>query len=163
MRNPLPFTITRAAHTDDAVSALERVSREVRLCDEMCVKLFGVSGAQLRLLCRLVQEDGQTVNELGVSLSSNQSSVSQLLVVLSGKNLVLKQPMKGDNRVVKVTITASGRSKARRAQNIGRPLMVAALAEMSTDEVSGLSNGLEDLARRMESQRKRISTNGDLQ
>ncbi len=156
MSKSFDVAIPRTALLDEAISALESMLREMRLCDEVSLELFGVTAAQLRLLCELVARDEQSVTTLSAALSAHQSTVSELVGILAKKKLILKQRVEEDDRAVRVRISAKGRKIALRAQDIGRPLLMLALAEMPDKTVAGLTSATRRLAHGMESVRDRL-------
>ncbi len=162
MRKPPDLPVTTTTLLDEAVSALELMLREIRLCDELSLELFGVTAAQLRLLCELVARDGQSVTALSAALSAHQSTVSELLTSLATKKLIVKQPNADDERAVRIRITAKGRKIALRAHYMGRPLFMAALAVMPTKTVAGLTATMRRVAHGMELQRESWIAKPDL-
>ncbi|MEJ7758724.1 MAG: MarR family transcriptional regulator [Gemmatimonadaceae bacterium] len=141
----------------EAIVALEAMLREMRLCDEISVKLFGVTAAQLRLLCELAVTDEQSVTMLSAALNSNQSTVSELLTALTRKGLTLKRPVATDDRAVAVKLSGRGRKIALKAQGVGRPLLMGALSEMPVSGVATLVASVRRLTNEMEAQRDRLA------
>ena len=136
---------------------LAQVISEVRLCDEWSETLFGMTAAQLRLLCEIVLDRGQSVNELSTKLSTHQSSTSQQLARLRDAGLVLVRDGKEDSRVVRVAPTAKGRRMALQTNLMGRPLLSASLSLLSPSHLSRLGECLQTLADGMEAERVLIS------
>lgn len=139
---------------EESATAVAWIIREIRLCDELAEELFGVTSAQLRLLCVLTEHEGPSINGLGGFLGAHQSSVSALVNALVKKGLVVKTQAPSDGRTVRITITLKGRAVARRVSNVGRPLLSAALAKMSPPQRMRLGNVLAELASLMEAERR---------
>jgi DNA-binding MarR family transcriptional regulator len=155
-RKSLPFAVSRDPAIEKAVAALTEAMSQVRLCDELSQKLFGVTAAQLRLLCALVDNGRQTVNELADSMAVHQSSASALIVTLARRGLVIKAGTISDGRTAEVSITAKGRQVADRSKTAGRPLLNAALAEMPHATVTQLARSLSRLAKEMKSKKAEV-------
>ncbi len=128
---PLP---SRTPSLDQAIAAVAAFLEEVRLCDDLSLKLVGVSAAQLAILCALADHGDQSINDLAGVTRSHQSSVSNVVRQLVSKRLVSKTPNPKDNRQKVVRLTAKGRSITE-SWDIGRPLLMAALAEFPEGSV----------------------------
>src|SRR5688500_20205553 len=99
---PLP---TRTPSLDQAIAAVAAFLEEVRLCDDIALKLVGVTAAQLAILCALADHGDQSINELAGVSRSHQSSVSTVVWPLVSKRLGSQTPNPQDNRQKVVRLT----------------------------------------------------------
>jgi len=140
--------VRRTASLDQAIAAVASFLEEVRLCDDLSVKLFGVTAAQLTVLCALADKDKQSINELATVVRSHQSSVSHIVRQLVSKRLVSKAANPNDARQKLVRLTSKGRAIAKK-WDAGRPLLVGALAKFPPESVTALTKLLDRVSEEM--------------
>ena len=138
----------RTALLEQAIAAVAAFLEEVRLCDDLSMELFGVTAAQLTILCALADEDEQSINDLAERSRSHQSSVSNVVRQLASKRLVSKTSNPVDRRQKVVRLTAKGRSIAK-SWYTGRPLLMTALAQFPAESVKHFADLLDRLSAQM--------------
>jgi len=135
---------------------IRRLVRSLRLSSQRAQKEEGISGAQLFVLQKLAESDGQSVSELAVRTATDQSSVSVVVARLVRRRLVARRSDPRDRRRRRLTLTATGRALARRApaaaqqdlvdaiESLPRPQQ-AVLAELLGRVVGGMGGASADL------------------
>jgi DNA-binding MarR family transcriptional regulator len=104
---------------------------------------LGVSWARVRALRRLAAEP-LTMRALATELAADPPYVTLIVDDLEELGLVERRPHPGDRRAKLVSLTASGRNAAARAeQMLDEP--PAALSELAPDELDALLRVLERL------------------
>jgi DNA-binding MarR family transcriptional regulator len=110
----------------------------------------GVTSAQLWLMWELTNKPGMTVSELAKAMSIHQSTVSNLLVKLTKKQLVKRDRIHQDQRVVTVTLTDEGQALIQKAPSPQKGILQHALFQVSEDSLQSLAGGLDQLIKAME-------------
>lgn len=105
----------------------------------------GVSGAQLWAMSELDGQPGLKVSELARALSIHLSTASNMLDKLEGKAFIRRERTSGDQRVVKVFLTAEGRRCLKRAPRPVQGVLPDALARMPRAAVHRLERDLSVL------------------
>ena len=90
----------------------------------------GVSGAQLWLLAELAEQPGARVKDLAAAMALHQSTVSNLLEVLTRRKLLVRKRDEDDQRVVRVYLTAAGQRLVRTAPGPARGVLPDALESL---------------------------------
>jgi DNA-binding MarR family transcriptional regulator len=90
----------------------------------------GVSGAQLWLLAELAEQPGARVKDLAAAMALHQSTVSNLLEVLTRRKLLVRKRDEDDQRVVRVYLTAAGERLVRTAPGPARGVLPDALESL---------------------------------
>lgn len=108
-------------------------------------KQCGVSGAQLWMLQELRDAPGMRVGELAARMAIHQTTASNLLEALVKSGHVLKSRDESDQRVVNLSLTASGARLLRKAPQPARGLLPEALARVSSADRAKLNAGLQAL------------------
>jgi DNA-binding MarR family transcriptional regulator len=106
-------------------------------------KQCGVSGAQLWILQELRDAPGMKVGELAGRLAIHQTTTSNLLDALEKRGYVAKARDEVDQRVVRLSLTASGAKVLRKAPQPARGLLAEALARVDAPHRAQLDAGLQ--------------------
>lgn len=106
-------------------------------------KQCGVSGAQLWILQELHDKPGMKVGELAERLAIHQTTTSNLLDALEKRGYVSKARDDVDQRVVRLSLTASGGKVLRKAPQPARGLLAEALDRVDAGHRAQLDAGLQ--------------------
>ncbi len=109
----------------------------------------GVSGAQVWALAELGRRPGIRVTELARSMAVHQSTASNLVDRLQRAGLVQRARSEEDQRVVHLTLTASGRRVIAKAPRPLEGVLPDALNALAPAELRRLHALLDGLSRRM--------------
>jgi DNA-binding MarR family transcriptional regulator len=109
----------------------------------------GVSGAQIWALAELERRPGLRVSELARSMAVHQSTASNLVDRLQRAGLVRRARSAQDQRVVHLTLTASGRRLIARAPRPLEGVLPDALNTLTPAQLRALRSQLDGLARCM--------------
>jgi DNA-binding MarR family transcriptional regulator len=106
-----------------------------------------VSGSEARALIELVSARGIAQGELAGLLGLDKSTVSRLAAGLERKGWVRRGRDEGNQRYVRLYLTADGGAVAARVLDGWHSRQARILAALSDDERAGLSAGLRGLVR----------------
>ena len=120
----------RQADMVAVMDALRRVVRALRVSTRAAERRFGISGAQLFVLEKLVEAPAPSVDHLAARTLTDQSSVSMVLTRLEKRRLVVRRVSEEDARRVEIALTPAGRSLARRAPEPAQERLVAGLRRL---------------------------------
>ena len=138
--------------------ALRAYGEAVNLVEPLRVKFWhdrGLTIAQMGLLFVLYEDDRRSVGELAQALRTRPATVTGLVDRLERPGYVHRGDDKVDRRVVRVAITAKGRSVLEEIRSEGRAFMhrtfvvlgearVAALADLLTELVDAATAATRD-------------------
>lgn len=130
----------------DAVVALRRIVRSLRLADRQAELACGVSAAQLFVLETLGAAPHLSQAELAVRTLTDQSSVSTVVAKLVERGLVARTPSRTDRRRTELALTAAGRATLARAPGAPQAQVITAIRAMTARERAELVRALERLA-----------------
>ena len=105
------------------------------------------SGSEARALIELMSARGIAQGELASLLSLDKSTVSRLAAGLERKGWIRRGRDEGNQRYVRLYLTAQGGEIAGRVLQAWRSRQARILAALSDDERAGLSAGLAGLVR----------------
>jgi DNA-binding MarR family transcriptional regulator len=106
-----------------------------------------VSGSEARALIELVKARGIAQGELAGLLGLEKSTVSRLAAGLERKGWVRRGRDEGNQRYVRLYLTAEGGAVAARLWDAWQSRQARILAALTTEERAGLSAGLRGLVR----------------
>ena len=109
----------------------------------------GITNAQLFLLQQLQAEDELSINDLAARARTGQSAVSIIVGRLVRRGLVRRRRSAADGRRVSVSLTAAGRTLARRAPEPPTARLLSTLGELENRDLRALARGVNALARVM--------------
>jgi DNA-binding MarR family transcriptional regulator len=156
-RLPAPANSGRGARPASAQRALSvSVLEQFRIIFKSVKKHFqwveqqtGVSGAQLWALAVIERTPGLRVSELARSLAIHQSTASNLLDRLEGRRLLRREREKSDQRVVRLFLTAKGRSIVAAAPRPLEGVLPDALSRLPEAQLAALKEQLDGVLRLM--------------
>jgi DNA-binding MarR family transcriptional regulator len=106
-----------------------------------------LSGSEARALIELVKARGIAQGELAALLGLEKSTVSRLAAGLERKGWVRRGRDEGDQRYVRLYLTADGGAVAARLWGAWQSRQTRILAALTPEERAGLSAGLRGLVR----------------
>jgi DNA-binding MarR family transcriptional regulator len=109
--------------------------------------LPSLSGSEARALIELMSARGIAQGELAGLLGLDKSTVSRLAAGLERKGWIRRGRDEGNQRYVRLYLTASGGAVAERVLQAWRSRQARILSALSEDERAGLSAGLAGLVR----------------
>ena len=120
------------------VGALTRSARSVE-------RRTGVTTAQLFVLRQLAERDGLSLGEIAERTLTRQSTVSVVVARLERQGLLRRDRADDDRRRLQLSLTAAGRRLLARAPTPTTGRLLAALDELTDDQLRSLSTGLDAL------------------
>jgi DNA-binding MarR family transcriptional regulator len=133
----------------EALDAIRRIIRVLRLSSSETEREFGVSGAQLFVLQQLADGPLGSINELAARTLTHQSSVSVVVRRLVERGLVARRSSPADRRRRELHLTAAGRRLASRAPAPIQVRLIAGLRALQPRELRSLSQLLTQVVERM--------------
>lgn len=122
-----------------------QVFRAAKLHFRQVERVAGVSGAQLWLLAELIEHPGARVKDLAASMALHQSTVSNLLDILTRRKLLVRKRDGSDQRVVRVHLTAAGERLVRKAPGPARGVLPDALEALPAAQLRRLDRSVAAL------------------
>ncbi len=140
---------SRASDIRDALDALRRIVRALRLSATTAKRGVGVSAAQLFVLQLLAEKPGSSVNDLAELTNTDQSSVSVVVRRLTVAKLIARKVAPDDGRRVELRLTPRGRRLIAKRPEPKQRLLFAALDRLKPTELQALARGLGAVVREM--------------
>ena len=109
----------------------------------------GINGAQLWVLWEIGQAPGLRVTELAEAMAMHQSTVSNLIDKLTRAKLITRQRDRVDQRVVTLSLTATGKALLKRAPKPARGRLPEALFALPGAALASLDRLLEQVLDKM--------------
>lgn len=119
-----------------------------REVEEAC----GVSGSQLWILQEVANTPGVGVSEVAQRLSIHQSTCSQLVEKLVGREYLVKERSQEDQRRVGLFLTKAAKAALARAPGPAAGVLPEALAALPPDVLMSLDDSLAVLIARLQVQ-----------
>lgn len=113
-------------------------------------KQCGVNGAQLWIMQELATTPGLKVGEIAERLAIHQTTASNLLDALHKQAYLSKERDSLDQRVVRLTLSESGRALLEKAPKPAQGLLPGALMRMDEKAIAMLDKGLQGLLEGMD-------------
>lgn len=135
-----------AQHVLDSIRRIVQALRESARALEV---RHGVSGAQLLVLQKLLEEGDASITGLARRTLTHPSSVSVVVARLEEALLVRRQPSERDRRVVHVSLTARGKALASRAPDPVQLRLLEAVQSLPASKRRQLSLALDQVVREM--------------
>ncbi len=130
----------------DALVALRRIVRSLRLADREAENACGLSAAQLFVLQTLSESPHISQAELAARTLTDQSSVSTVVAKLVERGLASRAIAASDRRRTELALTAAGKSTLSRAPAVPQVAIIAAIRTMASAQRAELVRALEGLA-----------------
>jgi DNA-binding MarR family transcriptional regulator len=121
------------------------VVQAIRAHYTMVERSAGISGAQLAAINQIASTPGLTVSGLATRLGLHQSTVSNLVARLDTLGYVARKRVKGDLRVVELSLTQEGQKMLRVAPKPVAGVLNQALEDMPDDGLIALHRQLDAL------------------
>ena len=108
---------------------------------------LGLTYPQYLVMLVLWEQDGILVKDIGARLFLDSGTLTPLLKRLEGNGLVARNRDPGDERQVRISLTAAGRTLRERARDIPSAVLCASKSEVAAlarlrDELSAIRNDL---------------------
>lgn len=133
--------------------ALHAASRAMTGAYQPLLDELGITYPQYLVLLLLWEEDGSRVSQLGERLHLDSGTLTPLLKRLETHGLVERRRNTGDERVVEVFLTATGKRLKRRAMAV--PAVMLCRTGLSIAELEKLRGTLQNLTKKLHETRER--------
>lgn len=149
---PLPGRLSAPHALDDVL--LYRLSRLAAAAGSMVVRLcegrFGITRREWRILGLLAQHDGLLSSQLADRARLDRARTSKAITSLVAKQLLQRQPLAGDRRLVMLSITEAGRAVYDGLYPMVLAINRDLLASLGEGQVAQLDQTLDTLQQRAE-------------
>jgi DNA-binding MarR family transcriptional regulator len=108
---------------------------------------LGLTHPQYLVMLALWERDDRSISDLGATLQLEPATLTPLLKRLQGAGFVDRARSSADERVVVVSLTASGRELRERAVDV--PAQAAARTGLTIAELEALRDALDDVVGRV--------------
>jgi len=146
-------TSSRERNVAEAVDALRRILRSLRLAARLTESNAGLSAAQLYVLSAVATNGGgseaSSLNDLASRTMTDRSSVAAVVDRLADRGLVRRGFARDDRRRAAVTITSAGRRALETAPKAPTQLLVAGLEALPSTRLKEAARGLTALTEAM--------------
>ena len=115
---------------------LNKSAGEMKYALETALSPHGLTIAQWSVLTRLLQEDGQTISDIGTSLYFDRPTMSGIIRRLIDKQLLTKQKDSHDQRISRVFLTDSAKQLLSALPPLAKGVNDKALRSFSADETA---------------------------
>jgi len=109
----------------------------------------GVTSAQLWAMWELSEKPGLKVTELAKAMSIHHSTASNMLDKLAKKDLIIRERISLDQRVVTVTLTEAGTQLINLAPSPPQGILQHSLFQLPENVLKSLAEDLDVLVKRM--------------
>lgn len=130
----------------EALVALRRIVRFLRIADRKAEVACGLSAAQLFVLETLADSPHISQAELAARTLTDQSSVSTVVAKLVTRELVSRTVAKDDRRRTELALTGAGKETLARAPKAPQAALIASIRAMPAARRTALVHALENLA-----------------
>jgi DNA-binding MarR family transcriptional regulator len=142
-------TDRRRRDVTNALHALRRVVRALRLAAARTEEATGLSPAQLFVLQAVHAEPGSSLSEIAGRTMTDRTSVAAVVARLAERGLVERRRAETDRRRVEIVPTPRARTTLGRAPHAPTHALLEAIKTLSDRDLHHLSLGLTRLVRSM--------------
>lgn len=128
--------------------ALRSYVRSLAIVDPVRLRFWdnrGLTMPQLRIMFRLMDEDGVTPGALAERFHVTPSTITGLTDRLARQSLISRREDRDDRRLVRIYLTAEGRRVVGELEAAGRAYLTEVLEGMPPDKLELLASLLEEL------------------
>ncbi|NOX95287.1 MAG: MarR family transcriptional regulator [Alphaproteobacteria bacterium] len=120
--------------------------------DEMSkvLKSFGLSTTKWRILMLLHDRSPSSVGELARRSVTKMPTLTRMLIRMEEDGLITRRALKGDRRIVNVTMTPKAVKTLRMVRSIGQKVFDRAIEGISADEIAGTTQTLQRMRANLE-------------
>ncbi len=132
----------RRTGTDATADAMQRqlwkLIRGLGRCDQEFLSRYGVTTAQGETLLALPGDSGVSMNELSRAMGLANSSMTRMVEHLVAKGLLSRREDDRDRRIVRVALTARGRTVQGSLREARREIQKLIFSEIRNEEREGI-------------------------
>ncbi len=129
----------------EIIDNIRRVFQVVNEQSKRAERETGLTGPQLWAIKTIAQDDSLMVSEIAGRMYLHPATVVGILDRLEARGLVRRVRSSEDRRVVRVELTAAGKSLVRIAPEVAQGLLVAGLEKLTIRNLREISSSLEQL------------------
>ena len=137
---------------DHILRALRLCFRSVQKHNQLIEDQCGVGGVQMWALWEIDRAGKLKISEIAQKLSIHQSTASNLLDKLEKQQFIRRERNDPDQRIVRVSLTESGKHLLATSPPVARNLILDALMELPEETLSQLAHGMDALVRNLKVQ-----------
>jgi DNA-binding MarR family transcriptional regulator len=140
----------KAEAITEIMQSLRRIFKAIQQYSEDVLKEFGVTGPQLWAL-RVIYTEGQlSMGKLSEKMYLHMSTVSGIVDRLEKKGYVERKRDVADRRVVKISLTKTGKKLVQKAPEAAQGKLLHGLESLSTRQILMICASLKKVVKFME-------------
>lgn len=136
--------VARRSEAGQAMDALRRIVRALRVGNAAMERGIGVSSAQLFALRQIARRPGQSLSDIAAATMTTQSSISEVVTRLVKRGLVARAVSKEDHRRTELEATKAGRASLASAPETTQEKLLAGFRALSPRKQQLLAGGLRE-------------------
>jgi len=127
------------------MDAIRRIVQAARQSSAQCERVSGLTAAQLLVMKSIDAHPGLSINDLAALTLTHQASVSEVVIRLEGRGLLVRERSAEDARRREIQLTAAGKDAlAKPVETIQETLMMA-MDRLPDEVLEHLAGGLDRL------------------
>jgi DNA-binding MarR family transcriptional regulator len=134
-----------AAKSQSVMDNLRRIVQAARQSSAQCERVAGLTAAQLLVLKSIHANPGLSINDLAALTLTHQASVSEVVIRLEGRGLLIRERSSEDARRRELQLTAAGENALTRQVETIQETLIAAMDRLPAEVLDHLSDGLDRL------------------
>lgn len=142
---------------EDVLTALRRVMRAADIHSRHLTKIAGLTAPQLVLLKAIEATSGSTIGVLARKISLSQATVTNIIVRLESRGLLVRQRSETDKRYVYLYLTDNGKKALARAPTPLQESFGIRFLQLKEWEQTMILSSLQRLAELMDAEEIEVS------
>lgn len=143
---------TKKEAIGEIMQYLRRIFKALQEYSEQVLKEFGVTGPQIWALRTIYKEGSLSMGELSDKMYLHMSTVSGIIDRLETKGYVERYRDRLDRRIVRISLTETGKRLVQRAPAATQGRLLYGLESLSRKEVLTIRSSFEKVVKLMEIQ-----------
>lgn len=136
----------------DIIHSIRRLMQGAELYNKEINKKYNISAAQVNCLLALYENGPLPPSQIAKIIMVNSSTVTSIIDRLEQKNLVERQRISQDRRIITVQLTESGKTLAKNAPSPIQQKIIDGVKRLTPQEVEHIVNGLNMLTNMLDVQ-----------
>ncbi|MBU1053768.1 MAG: MarR family transcriptional regulator [Proteobacteria bacterium] len=136
----------------DIIHSIRRLMQGAELYNKEINKKYNISAAQVNCLLALNEHGPLPPSQIAKIIMVNSSTVTSIIDRLEQKNLVERQRISHDRRIITVQLTESGKTLAENAPSPIQQKIIDGVKRLTPQEVEHIVNGLNMLTNMLDVQ-----------
>jgi DNA-binding MarR family transcriptional regulator len=144
--------VTGRVQVSGALAALQKLRVIIKTAQEQfqfASETAGISGSQAWALAEIARAPGMIVSELGKAMAIHPSTTSNMLDKMQKRDLIRRERVDADQRVVRLYITSAGENVLAHLPGPATGLLPDALSRMDDEQIAQVNAALSLILEKM--------------